>query len=111
MNMYEKIQFLCDEKGIKLAQLCREADIPKSTLSELKCGRTKTLSTQTLSKIAQYFGVTLGFFDTNDEVEEIRDELFEKRKLLFDMSKKATPEQLNTFLEIFKALIGDEEGV
>ncbi len=108
--MYEKIQSLCDEKGIKIAQLCKAAGIPKSTISELKQGRTKTLSTQTLSKIAQYFNVSLGYFDDNsDGVEELRDELFRKRKLLFDMSKRATEDQLDTFLVMFQALIDKEE--
>ena len=106
--MYEKIQYLCDEKGIKPAHLCKEANIPKSTLSELKQGRTKTLSTQTLSKIANYFSVSFDFFDT-DYIDDTKDELFEKRKLLFDMSKKATKEQLDTFLVMFKAVIGDNE--
>ena len=107
MTMYEKIQHLCDEKRIRPAHLCKEANIPKSTLSELKQGRTKTLSTQTLSKIANYFGVSLDYFDI-DSVEDTKDELFEKRKLLFDMSKKATKEQLDTFLVMFKAVIDNE---
>jgi transcriptional regulator with XRE-family HTH domain len=107
VTMYEKIQYLCDEKNIKLAHLCKEANVPKSTLSELKQGRTKTLSTQTLSKIANYFGVSLDYFDI-DSVDDAKDELFEKRKLLFDMSKKATKEQLDTFLVMFKAVIDDD---
>lgn len=110
MNMYEKIEFLCNEKGIKPAQLCKESGIPKSTLSELKVGRTKQLSTATLSKISQYFGVPLDYFDNNTEsVEDIRDELFEKRKLLFDMSKRATENQLDAFLAMFKAVIDTQE--
>lgn len=110
MNMYEKIQFLCDERGIKPAQLCKEAGVPKSTLSELKGGRTKTLSTNNLMKIAQYFGVSLDFFDDSyDAVENTRDELFEKRKLLFDMSKRATEDQLDAFLVVFKSLMNNEE--
>ena len=108
MTVYEKIDALCREKGIKPAQLANEAGVPKSTLNEIKQGRTKAPSTQTLSKIAAYFGVSLGYFDSNDEVENVRDELFEKRKLLFDMSKRATPEQLDTFLVMFKALIDDK---
>ena len=108
MTVYEKIDALCREKGIKPAQLAKEAGVPKSTLNEIKQGRTKAPSTQTLSKIAAYFGVSLGYFDSNDEVENVRDELFEKRKLLFDMSKRATPEQLDTFLVMFKALIDDK---
>ncbi len=107
MTIYEKILELCNEKGIKPSQLCREAGIPKSTFNEIKQGRTKTPSTSTLSKIASYFGVSLGYFDVNDDVENIKDELFEKRKLLFDMSKRATSSQLDTFLIMFKALIDD----
>ena len=108
--MYDKIYELCVEKGIKPAALCKAIGIPKSTLSELKQGRTKTLSTQTLSKIAQYFNVSLGYFDdTFNSADAIRDELFEKRKLLFDMSKRATEEQLDTFLIMFKALFDKEE--
>ncbi len=108
--MYEKIQELCDDKGIKIAQLCRETGVPKSTLSELKQGRTKTLSTQNLIKIAQYFDISLDFFDDSiDGIDMKRDELFQKRKLLFDMSKKATEDQLDTFIVMFKALIDQEE--
>ena len=68
MTVYEKIDALCREKGIKPAQLAKEAGVPKSTLNEIKQGRTKAPSTQTLSKIAAYFGVSLGYFDSNDEV-------------------------------------------
>lgn len=110
MNMYEKIQELCNDKGIKIAQLCREAGVPKSTISDLKRGDTKTLSTQNLIKIAQYFDISLDFFDDSiDGVDIRKDELFQKRKLLFDMSKKATEDQLDTFIVMFKALIDQEE--
>ncbi len=110
MNMYEKIQELCENKGVRVAQLCRETGIPKSTISELKQGRTKTLSTQNLIKIAQYFEISLDYFDDSiDGVDIKKDELFQKRKLLFDMSKKATEDQLDTFIVMFKALIEQEE--
>lgn len=109
--MYNKIEFLCTQKKIKIAQLCKETGITKSTISDLKNGRTKTLSTQTLKKIANYFNVSLDYFDnTNDEVENIRDELFEKRKLLFDMSKRANEEQLDAVLSVVQSLIGNNEG-
>ncbi len=110
MNMYEKIQELCENKGVRVAQLCRETGIPNRTISELKQGRTKTLSTQNLIKIAQYFEISLDYFDDSiDGVDIKKDELFQKRKLLFDMSKKATEDQLDTFIVMFKALIEQEE--
>lgn len=110
MTMYDKIYKLCQEKGIKPANLCNAIGIPKSTLTELKHGRTKNLSTQTLQKISQYFNISLGYFDEMaDPVDGIRDRLFEKRKLLFDLSDKATEEQLDSFLVMFKALVEKEE--
>ncbi len=110
MTMYDKIYKLCEENGIKPANLCKAIGIPKSTLTELKTGRTKHLSTQTLQKIAQYFNISLGYFDeVPDPVDGIRDRLFEKRKLLFDLSDKATEEQLDSFLVMFKALVESEE--
>ncbi len=109
MNMYEKIQQLCDEKHIKPAELSRETGVPKSTLTDLKQGRTKTLSAQNIGKIALYFGISSDYFyDSTDSVDEKKDELFQKRKLLFDMSHKVTEEQLDTFIVMFKALIDDE---
>ena len=107
MNMYEKIYELCIKKGIKPAGLSKAIGIPKSTLSELKQGRTKNLSVQTVNKIANYFNVSPSYF--YDTIDDTRDQLFEKRKLLFDMSGRATEEQLDTFLVMFKALVEKEE--
>lgn len=114
MNMYEKIEFLCKDRGIRPSTLCKDICIPRSTLSELKCGRTKTLSTQNLSKIAKYFGVTIGYFDSSEDgVDQLRDELFEKRRLLFDMSARATEDQLDAILGMLKSFDSQdtEEGV
>lgn len=108
--MYEKIYQLCEERGIKPGKLCSEISIPKSTLTELKTGRTKSLSTQTLSKIAQYFNVSLGYFDEAfDPVDSTKNDIFKKRRLLFDMSERATEEQLDSFIVMFKALIDKED--
>ncbi len=105
--MYEKIQQLCDNKGIKPAQLCKEIGISKSTLSELKNERTESLSAKSLKKIATFFGVTLDYFYT-DTVEDIKDELFEKRRLLYDISEKATPAQLDDFITMLEALVNND---
>ncbi len=106
--MYEKIQELCDERNIKPAELSRETGVPKSTLTDLKQGRTKTLSAQNISKIAQFFEISADYFyDNPDGVDEKKDELFKKRKLLFDMSQRATGEQLDTFLVMLKAVIDE----
>lgn len=109
MTMYERIVELCNEKGIRPAEMCRETGIQRSIISDLKHGRTNQLSTSTLKKLADFFEVSLGYFEPDDTVDSIKDELFEKRKLLFDMSKKATPQQLEQFLTMFKAVIDEND--
>lgn len=60
-EMYKKIDELCRNRQIKIAQLCRETGIKPSVLSELKYGRTNKLSASNTSKIASYFGVPTNY--------------------------------------------------
>lgn len=57
-NMYERVEALCSEKGVNVTQMCRESGIPRATLSELKMGRTATLSSKNLEKLTNYFGIS-----------------------------------------------------
>lgn len=73
-------------------------------------GRTRQLSVQTIQKLADYFGVPASYFlEDGAENEDLQEELFRKRKLLFDKSKKATSADLDKILKIVDALVGDEE--
>lgn len=47
--------------------MCKEAKISRAPLTELKMGRSKTLSSATLSKIASYFGVSVDYLLGNEE--------------------------------------------
>lgn len=58
-ELYNRIEKLCKEKEISVTQLCREAKINRSTLTELKKGRTKNLSYTVSKKIADYFKIPL----------------------------------------------------
>lgn len=59
--VYDLIEELCIKKGINITTLCRECKIPRSILSDYKKGRIKSLSTDTLCKIADYFDVSVGY--------------------------------------------------
>jgi len=58
-NMYNIVEELCVEKGVNVTQMCREAGIPRATMTELKMGRTEKLSTMNLEKLATYFGMSI----------------------------------------------------
>ena len=74
-------------------------------------GRTKKLSAATLEKIAAYFNVPVSAFfgdDAPDGTERRQNDLFRKRKLLFDLSAKATEEELDRIIKIVDALVDGE---
>lgn len=57
-NMYNIIESLCKEKGITITEMCRDLKINRSSLSELKQGRAKSLSVDKVVKIANYFNAS-----------------------------------------------------
>lgn len=61
MPIYERIEELCRKSGINVTNMCKECGIPRASLSDYKTGRKKSLSADTLSKIAEYFGVTVDY--------------------------------------------------
>ena len=61
MNLYERIEALCKERGINVTEMCRQTEITRAKLSDLKMKRTRSLSAQTLAKIAGYFGVSVDY--------------------------------------------------
>ena len=108
MTTYEKLQDLCRRRGIRLSVLSREAGISGSVFTELKTGRTKRLSAATLDKAARYFGVPVdALLDDGESADDIQEQLYQKRLLLFDKSEKATATELDTILKLVDALIGD----
>jgi transcriptional regulator with XRE-family HTH domain len=53
--LYKRIDTLCKQMGTTVTAMCRELDISRSSLTELKSERTKSLSSESLLKIANYF--------------------------------------------------------
>lgn len=60
-ELYTRIENLCKEKGINITTLCTACGIPRASLSDYKNGRKKTLSADTLSRISDYFGVSVDY--------------------------------------------------
>lgn len=68
--MYNIIDSLCKENGISIAQFCRESGVPQSTITELKHGRTMSLSHKNIVKAAEYFNVSTDYLLGNDTKKE-----------------------------------------
>ena len=59
------------KRASKTELLCSNIGIRRSFLSELKAGRTKSLSTEVLSKIAAYFNVSVDYLLTGNQKENL----------------------------------------
>ena len=59
-SLYENIQKLCDDKGIRPGRLCVEVGISRGLMTDLKMGRKKSVSAETAQKIAAFFGISVG---------------------------------------------------
>ena len=110
LDTYAKIRELCEERGMNIAALAKGTGIRNSVFTELKMGRTKKLSAATLEKLSAFFGVPVSVFfdDETDGAQEKQNDLFKKRKLLFDLSAKATEAELDQIIKIVDALVDGE---
>lgn len=57
--LFEKIEALCNERGIKVATLAKDTGLSKTLFSDLKHGKSKSLSLDKLIIIADYFDISL----------------------------------------------------
>ena len=70
-TLYERIMEHCKEKGVSPSRMCLDLGLSKSTMSDMKAGRTKGITTATAQKIAAYFGVTVGYLLGTEEEKEM----------------------------------------
>lgn len=111
-NLYETISHLCEDKGIKPGRMCNELGISRGAITDLKAGRKQSLSADTLSKIAAYFGVSVDYLLGNEEQKKPAapkdselDELVKDELVGFygDVKKELTPgdiEDIKTLMKI-----------
>ena len=111
-DLYSNIKRQCEQRGITPARLCAETGIPKSTTTELKMGRLKTLSYDKMKRIADYFGISVeelagdGVAATDTELGEILELLRNRPEMrtLFSVTKTATREDVEKAVAIIEAL-------
>jgi len=66
-NLYENIQQLCAQNGIRPGRLCDDLGLSRGLMTDLKMGRKKGVNADTAQKIASYFGVSVGFLLGQEE--------------------------------------------
>ena len=110
-ELYNKIDELCKINNISINTLCMSTGISRSTLSELKAGRNKSISSDNLSKIADYFKVPTDYIlgkitAENSELNEYLEVLAsrEELRMLFKLAKDASRDDVDKAVKIIEAL-------
>ncbi len=107
--MYERIDELCKKHGTDVTKVCRELKIQRSSLTELKMGRVKSIGADKIAKIADYFGVsalyiTDGIVDESNPAEQSPEDI--AKVALFGGDQEVTPEmwqEVKDFVEYVKS--------
>ena len=120
-NLYERINTLCEEKGIKGGKMCTDVGISKGLLTDLKMGRRSGVSAVTAQKIAAYFGVSVGYLLGEEEKDQGKascenkekptvedDELSDNMKMLIDFAKSVPDDKLEMILRVMKSIVEDD---
>lgn len=66
-TIYERITKLCNENDISGYRLAKDIGTSPSFLTDLKAGRLKGLSAAKVTKIANYFGVSVDYLLTGEK--------------------------------------------
>lgn len=125
LPLYERIDKLCKDNGTNITQMCKEAGVQRSALSEYKSGRHKTISFSNLQKIANYFGMTVDELVNGETKKSPDSELSEDDELneyletlknnpgmrtLFSKTKNATKEDIEKVIKMIDIMKGDFDG-
>lgn len=118
MGLYEKIQELCDDRGIAITALEKELGWGRGSIGKLKKGGST--STDRLQALAEYFQVSADFLlevpnsgqenDTgwyiNKETAKAAQEAFEdpNMRILFDAARGSRPEDIQMAAEMLERL-------
>ncbi len=102
LPLYERIDKLCKDNGTNITQMCKEAGVQRSALSEYKSGRHKTISFSNLQKIADYFKMTVDELVNGEKTETKKDEITydDFTYAMYGHSKELTEEQKQLLLKL-----------
>lgn len=103
-NLYENIQLLCSQKGIRPGRLCDDLALSRGLMTDLKMGRKKGVSAQTAQKIASYFGVSVGYLlgeeaEKNDVLDQVDVAFYGEFMELDEAQKEAVRDMVRVMRE------------
>jgi transcriptional regulator with XRE-family HTH domain len=121
MNSVERVKTICKDRKIPISKLERDLGYSNGYIGQLRKG---TFPNDRLKEIAEYLEVSIDYLMTgkekeggetyylNDETRAIAQEIFENKELrmLFDVTRKSTPQRLMAYYNMIKEFEGQEHG-
>ena len=122
-KMYSIFEELLQKYGVSTYKVSKDTGIAQSVFSSWKNG-ISTPKQDKMQIIADYFNVSIEYLMTgkekeggetyyiNEETRAIAQEIFEKKELrmLFDVTRKSTPQRLMAYYNMIKELESQEHG-
>lgn len=120
---YDSFVSLCEDRGVSPSKVLDALGMSRGSLFRWKNGGAPR--NEYKKKIADYFGITVpelmsGKINTapaeaeadDDEMAELLEAIRRRPdlKVLFSLSKKATPEDVKKTIKIIKTICGDDDG-
>lgn len=119
--MYERFEKLCEAHGVSAYRVAKDTGISQQTFSSWKRGEY-TPKLDKLTKIAEYFGVPVEYFQgeepkttagyyLDEETAKVAQAIFENPSLriLYSAAQGAKPEDLLMAARMLKKFKGDED--
>lgn len=110
-TLYERISDLCKSNGVSRSKMCLDLGLSKSTMSDMKSGRTKGVSMPTAQKIAGYFGITVDelygrepLINEENPTAQMDSEVDEVTIELMDIIQNGSDEDRQDLLDMYKML-------
>lgn len=112
-NIKERFSKLCEMKGVKKTAVAKELGFSRSSYSKWN---TSKPTAETVTKLAEYFGVSEKFILTgeddhenyylNDEVAAIAQTVYERpeMKMLFDASRDVSKEDIEFVIQMVEKM-------
>lgn len=101
-TIIETIDRLCEERGIKGSKLCDDLGISRSTLTELRKGRAKSLNIKKATLIANYFEVSVEYLLGESTSEQTSPET-QKTPALNKKDERDIKKKMDEMLDLFNS--------
>ena len=82
-HLYQRIEELCARKGIRPGRVCDDLGLSRGMMTDLKMGRKKSVNAETAQKIADFFGVSVGFLLGQSQGKDLQNDILDTVDIAF----------------------------